>query len=141
MLKIVDNNGECNLDDLTKVYRYFYKNRIEKGKKVDRDNCPLSNINYLNDDGKIKKSILANPFEKFERKKFMYHSKDLNHISFSMNLWSRISPETDKIKNHFFKDLYQQHHEMTYKIFIFFLYISSKIEFVAMAMHYILEVI
>jgi superfamily II DNA or RNA helicase len=105
MLKIVDNNGECNLDDLTKIYRYFYKNRIEKGKKVDRDNCPLSNINYLNDDGKIKKSILANPFEKFERKKFMYHSKDLNHISFSMNLWSRISSETDKIKNHFFKDL------------------------------------
>jgi hypothetical protein len=37
--------------------------------------------------------------------------------------------------------LYQQHYEMTYKIFIFFLYISSKIESVAMAMHYILDII
>jgi len=105
MLKIIDNNGECNLDDLTKVYRYFYKNRIENGKRVDRENCPLSDIGYLNDDSKIKKSILANPFEKFERKKFMYHSKDLNRISFSMNLWRKISSETDKIKTHFFNDL------------------------------------
>jgi superfamily II DNA or RNA helicase len=98
MLKIIDNNGECNLDDLAKVYIYFYKNRIENGKKVDRDKCPLSNINFLNDKSKVKRNILANPFEKFERKKFMYHSKDLNHISFSMNLWRKILTEKDKIK-------------------------------------------
>ena len=105
MLKIVDNNGECNLEELTNVYRYFYKNRIDADKRVDRKNCPLSNLNYLNDDSKIKKSILANPFEKFERKKFMYHSKDLNHISFSQNLWSKISPEISKIKKHFMSEL------------------------------------
>ena len=39
-----------------------------------------------------------------------------------------------------FGEIYVLYHEMTYKIFIFFLSISSKIESVAMAMHYILEV-
>ena len=112
VLKIVDNNGECNLDDLTRVYKYFYKKRIEDEKKVDRDNCPLSSISYLNNDNKIKNSILSNPFEKFERKKFMYHSKDLNHISFSMNLWKRISSEKEKIRAHFINDLMKYYEQL-----------------------------
>jgi superfamily II DNA or RNA helicase/transposase len=63
MLKIIDNNGECNLDDLTKEYRMFYKNRLDNNLPVDKENCPYSDINFLNDDNKLKKSILQNPFE------------------------------------------------------------------------------
>jgi len=114
ILKIVDHNGECNLDDLVKEYRVFYKSRLNDGLSVDRDNCPYSELEFLENDSLLKRSILQNPFEKFERKRFMYHSKDLNHISFSSNLWQKISKDKDigKIRTLFFKDLieyYDQH--------------------------------
>ena len=35
----------------------------------------------LEDTVEIKRSILANPFEKFERKRFMHHCKDLAYIA------------------------------------------------------------
>ena len=41
----------------------------------------------------IKKSILDNPFEKFERKRFVYYSKDLNILSFNPTLWSKMNDE------------------------------------------------
>ncbi|MDF1884111.1 hypothetical protein JHD49_09185, partial [Sulfurimonas sp. SAG-AH-194-C21] len=91
MLKIIDNNGECNLDDLTNEYRFFYKYRLDENLKVDRENCPYSDIEFLENDNKLKMSILQNPFEKFERKCFIYNSKDLNHIAFSNNLWQKIN--------------------------------------------------
>ncbi len=112
MLKIVDNNGECNLDDLTREYRFFYKYRLENNLKVDRENCPYSEINFLENNSKLKTSILQNPFEKFERKRFMYHSKDLNHISFSNNLWQQISKDIYKIKSIFFNDLIEYYKDL-----------------------------
>jgi len=112
MLKIIDHNGECNLDDLIVEYRKFYMQRIEKNLKVDRDNCPYSDVEYIENDALMKRSILSNPFEKFERKRFMYHSKDLNHISFSNNLWQKISNETGKIKIIFFRDLLDFYKEL-----------------------------
>jgi len=114
LLKIVDNNGECNLDELVKEYRVFYQHRFDKGLKVDRKNCPLNQRDFLNDDSKLKINILQNPFEKFERKRFMYHSKDLNHISFSSNLWKKISNDDDrkKIANIFFDDLLSYYEDL-----------------------------
>ncbi len=107
MLKIVDRNGECNLDELAKEYRVFYQSRLDDGLKVDRENCPYSELEFLENDNLLKRSILQNPFEKFERKRFMYHSKDLNHISFASNLWQKISDEKNikKIRSLFFEDL------------------------------------
>ena len=107
MLKIVDHNGECNLDDLAKEYRVFYQSRLDGGLSVDRENCPYSEFEFLGNDNLLKRSILQNPFEKFERKRFMYHSKDLNHISFASNLWQKISnaKEVGKVRAIFVKDL------------------------------------
>ena len=42
---------------------------------------------------KMKKSILDNPFEKFERKRFVYYSKDLNMLSFNPTLWGKMTEE------------------------------------------------
>ena len=107
MLHVVDNNGECNLDDLLNEYSSFYKDRISNGLPVDKDNCPYNLITYLEDSAKIKISLLQNPFEKFERKRFLYHCKDLNHIAFSNNLWMKLLEEKkiEDIKNHYFRDL------------------------------------
>jgi hypothetical protein len=37
-----------------------------------------TSVDYLSDEAAITRSILQNPFEKFERKCFMYHAKYLN---------------------------------------------------------------
>lgn len=114
MLKIVDHNGECNLDDLAKEYRVFYQSRLDDGLSVDRENCPYSELESLENNNSLKRSILQNPFEKFERKRFMYHSKDLNHISFSSNLWQKISKDKEigKIRTMFFKDLIEYYDQL-----------------------------
>ena len=66
---------------------------------VDKKSC-VYDYEYLNDDAKINKSILANPFEKFERKRFIYYakSKDFNTFSFNPSLWQKIKNELDDIK-------------------------------------------
>jgi superfamily II DNA or RNA helicase len=112
ILKIIDNNGECNLDDLVHEYRYFYQYRLDNNLRVDRENCPYSDSEFLKNNSKLKISILQNPFEKFERKCFMYHSKDLNHIAFSNNLWQQVSKDVDKIKSIFLNDLIDYYQEL-----------------------------
>lgn len=59
------------------------------------------------DENAVKASILSNPFEKFERKRFMYHCKDLNHIAFSSYLWQKINNDSDlrKIRSKMIEDL------------------------------------
>jgi hypothetical protein len=100
-------SGECNLDDLVELYSSFYLDRHEKSLQVDRFNCPLDNPDILRDKNRIKASILENPFEKFERKRFIYHCKDLNRIAFSFNLWQKINNDSDiqKIQNKMIEDL------------------------------------
>ena len=106
LFKVVDHNGECNLDVLVDEYVKFYKNRIDLKLLVDKERSPYNNLEFLNNRGKVKLSLLQNPFEKFERKRFMYHCKDLNHISFSSYLWKQISNgNIEKIKDMYFKDL------------------------------------
>ena len=95
MLKLADKEGEVNIDDLINEYRSFYLNRIDNNLPVDRANC-VYDRDYLNDRIKVKQSILSNPFEKFERKRFVYYSKDLNILSFNPILWKEMS---DTFKN------------------------------------------
>lgn len=93
--KCADQEGNINLDDLLMEYKRFYISRINKGLPVDKKNC-IYTLEYLNDYEKIKKNMLDNPFEKFERKRFFYYSKDLNIISFNSLLWSKLN---EQIKN------------------------------------------
>ncbi|MBR2800960.1 MAG: hypothetical protein IKE21_00035 [Erysipelotrichaceae bacterium] len=92
MLKLADTEGEVNIDELIDRYCAFYIDRLDKGLPVDRKNCVLDR-EYLNDRTKMKQSILSNPFEKFERKRFVYYSKDLNILSFNPVLWRELTEE------------------------------------------------
>ncbi len=114
MLKKVDHNGECNLDDLLNLYRRFYRMRIDAGLPVDRGNCPYSRPEFLEDRDTMKKNMLSNPFEKFERKRFMYHCKDLNNIAFSFSLWKQINDQQhfEKIRNKMLEDLENYYKEL-----------------------------
>ena len=94
MFKLADKEGEVNIDNLIDDYSAFYQDRLDRNLQVDRKGCVFDN-EYLKDRTKMKKSILDNPFEKFERKRFVYYSKDLNILSFNPTLWSKM---TDEIK-------------------------------------------
>jgi superfamily II DNA or RNA helicase len=106
-IKCIDHTGECNLDNIVDLYSSFYLDRHEKGLRVDRPNCPFNNSDMIKNKNTVKASILSNPFEKYERKRFMYHCKDLNHIAFSSYLWQKINNYSDlhKIKNKMVEDL------------------------------------
>lgn len=111
MLKLADREGEVNIDQLIDEYRAFYMDRIDRGLPVDRPNC-VYNREYLNDRIKLKQSILSNPFEKFERKRFVYYSRDLNMLSFNTNLWQQMSAEfrnrIEEKENAFLKAYYEK---------------------------------
>lgn len=106
-LKCMDYTGEGSLDDLVDLYSSFYLDRHYKGLRIDRPNCPFNNPDTIKDKNVVKASILSNPFEKFERKRFMYHCKDLNRIAFSFNLWQKINNDSDlrKIRSKMIEDL------------------------------------
>ena len=84
--------GEACIDDVLDDYIAFYRNRIERGLVVDRQTCPY-NTNTLQDRKLIQRSMFANPFEKFERKRFMYHSKDLGVISIDHALQAKLTED------------------------------------------------
>ena len=92
MFDLADKEGEVNIDNLIDKYTQFYIDRLDRKLPVDRKGC-VFDYHYLRDRTKMKKSILDNPFEKFERKRFVYFSKDLNILSFNPNLWSKLTEE------------------------------------------------
>lgn len=94
-IKLANDYGEINLTELTNKYSEFYKNRINLGLPVDKKNC-IYNLEFLNDFEKIKRNMLENPFEKFERKRFIYLSKDLNIIAFNPILWKQMTNQFKK---------------------------------------------
>jgi hypothetical protein len=54
----------------------------------------------------MKQNMLANPFEKFERKRFLYYAKDLSMISMNTALFEQLDDEEiRKIKTQFLFDL------------------------------------
>ena len=93
MLTLADSEGEVNIDALIDRYSEFYLERIRRNLPVDRKGC-IFDEEYLMDRTKVKKSILENPFEKFERKRFVYFSKDLNILSFNPALWRGLDSKT-----------------------------------------------
>ena len=90
MLKHADKTGEVSLPMLRDDYQEFYKNLLAKYGKAEKSNSPLNNPEFLNDKKLLTKSILQNPFEKFERKSFMYHAKDLDKLAFDAVLWEKL---------------------------------------------------
>ena len=112
MLRLADTEGEVRIDDLMHEYRQFYLDRIDRGLPVDRDNC-VYDREYLMNDTELKRSILSNPFEKFERKRFVYYSKDLALLSFHPVLWKELTADKKKAiydkEQTFLKEYYERY--------------------------------
>lgn len=107
----MDTIGDAKIEDVLTDYIAFYQDRIDKGLPVDRPSCPY-NVETLKDRKMIKSSMLSNPFEKFERKRFMYYSKDLGVISLNHALLAKMSEgDWERVKGQMREDL-----ERYYKI-------------------------
>lgn len=101
----MDTIGDAKIEDVLTDYIAFYQNRINKGLPVDRPSCPY-NAETLKDRKMIKSSMLTNPFEKFERKRFMYYSKDLGVISLNHALLAKMSEgDWERVKRQMKEDL------------------------------------
>lgn len=105
-LKICNARSEAFLPDLLELYQRFYSEVLSRHGQNEKEKCPYNRQMYLDDGQEIKRSILANPFEKFERKRFFYHCKDLNYIALDPTLVNNIKSEQyDKIIEQMVHDL------------------------------------
>lgn len=106
-LKNMNEIGDAEIDAVLTDYIAFYQDRIDKGLPVDRTSCPY-NAERLKDWKYIKSNMLTNPFEKFERKRFLYYSKDLNVISMNHGLFIKMNTrDFERVKVQMEEDLEQ----------------------------------
>lgn len=111
-IKNVNTIGDAKIDDVLNDYIAFYQDRIDRGLQVDRSTCPY-NETTLQDRKAICKNMLTNPFEKFERKRFLYYSKDLSIIAMNHALYSKMNKEDwDRVKSQMQKDLAHYYSDM-----------------------------
>lgn len=111
-VKNVDSIGDAKIDDVLNDYIAFYQDRIDRGLQVDRSTCPY-NETTLQDRKAICRNMLTNPFEKFERKRFLYYSKDLSIISMNHALYSKMNKEDwNRVKSQMQKDLEHYYSDM-----------------------------
>ena len=112
LIEEMNTIGDADIDTVLTKYIEFYRDRIQRGLPVDKSTCPY-NETTLKDKKAVRRSMLTNPFEKFERKRFMYYSKDLSIISFNHALFSRMTSEDwDRVKNQMKEDLENYYKEL-----------------------------
>ena len=111
-IKAVNTIGDADIEKVLDGYIGFYQNRIDRGLPVDRSTCPY-NQKTLKDRKAISRNMLTNPFEKFERKRFLYYSKDLSFISMNHALYSQMTEEDwTRVKEQLTEDLKNYYAEM-----------------------------
>lgn len=111
-IKNVNTIGDAKIDDVLNDYIAFYQDRIDRGLQVDRSTCPY-NETTLQDRKAICRNMLTNPFEKFERKRFLYYSKDLSIIAMNHALYSKMNKEDwDRVKSQMQEDLQHYYSDM-----------------------------
>ena len=108
----MDVIGDAKIEDVLTDYIAFYQDRICRGLPVDKSTCPYS-AERLKDRKFIKSNMMTNPFEKFERKRFLYQSKDLGVISMNHTLFSKMTKQDfEKVEQQMKEDLNHYYKEM-----------------------------
>lgn len=111
-LKNMNSIGDADIEQVLNDYIGFYQDRIDRKLPVDRQSCPY-NAETLKDRKLIKANMLTNPFEKFERKRFLYYSKDLKMISMNHSLFSRMEAvDFEKVEKQMKDDLRNYYKDM-----------------------------
>lgn len=111
-IKHIDSIGDAKIDQVLGDYIAFYQDRLKRGLQVDRNTCPYDE-KMLKDRNAVCRNMLTNPFEKFERKRFLYYSKDLSIISMNHALFSQMETDDwERIRTQLQEDLQDYYSEM-----------------------------
>lgn len=92
MLTLADAKGELDLNELTSYFRSFYQSRADRSLPIEISKSTVNRINELTD-FEVTRLMLTMPFEKFERKSFMEHKRDLNRVAFNAQLWKSLNTD------------------------------------------------
>ena len=105
VVKHINAIGDAKIEDVLDDYISFYQDRLARGLQVDRNTCPY-NEKMLKDRKAVQRNMLTNPFEKFERKRFLYYSKDLSVISMNHALFEKMKEEDwERVRRQMREDL------------------------------------
>jgi superfamily II DNA or RNA helicase/SOS-response transcriptional repressor LexA len=115
VLSETNRNGNSNLSTVVERFQCFYASRLAQGLPADRKNCPFNSTEAIADRKRVSERLLTNPFEKFERKRFLFHCKDLAEIGFAHAIWKNLSQEPQtvrKIQTQMIADLIDYYREL-----------------------------
>jgi hypothetical protein len=96
MLTLVNEKGQVDLGALVSYFRAFYEQRADAGLHIEIPTATINRVKEMSDFD-VARLMLTMPFEKFERKFFLEHRKDLSQVAFVPALWKRLSEE-DKVE-------------------------------------------
>ena len=92
MLTLADVKGEVELVELTSYFRNYYQGRADQGLPIETSRSIVNRIDELSDFD-VTRLMLTMPFEKFERKSFMEHKRDLKRVAFVPQLWKSLTAD------------------------------------------------
>jgi len=95
LLQLADEVGRVHVPDLVQFFKQFYTQRLENGQIVEQPTSRMARIADLTDSD-IERIMLAMPFEKFERRKFVRRLKELTRLKIDPVLWRQLT-EADRV--------------------------------------------
>jgi superfamily II DNA or RNA helicase len=95
LLQLADDAGRVKVPELVQFFKQFYTQRLENGQIVEQPTSRMARITDLSDSD-IERIMLAMPFEKFERRKFIRRLKELTQLKFDPVLWRQLT-EADRV--------------------------------------------
>ncbi|MPW35606.1 DEAD/DEAH box helicase [Vibrio sp. B1Z05] len=108
-----DENGEAQTEQIAKHYQAFYQRLFTEFGQCEKENNPLNRTEHLQDLKYLTRSIANNPFEKFERKRFFYQSKELSLTAMDSLLWDKLGKQDwAKIQDQMIQDGINYFHKL-----------------------------
>jgi superfamily II DNA or RNA helicase len=93
VLEHVDTQGRARIDEVTRSFQAFYRDRLGQGLPVERPAMRMAEVDRLTEDD-VRAVMLGMPFRKFEQRKYLaYDKEDLSFIRFRAALWRQLSAD------------------------------------------------
>jgi superfamily II DNA or RNA helicase len=92
LLNSADENGKAPASSVAQRFRQFYDDRRAQGLVVEQPSAVMARVDML-DDTDVLRVMLRSPFDKFGRREYLRHGRDLADIRFDPRLWRQLAPE------------------------------------------------
>jgi hypothetical protein len=89
VLKLVNRDGEINIDELTREFRAFYLARQQAGLPVEFGPPNLTDTASMSD-SRLRQLIIQHPLERFLIKGFLIYSPEESIVRFAPQLWGEL---------------------------------------------------